>query len=323
MSDNKTIKISELRQGDILLFSYLPDDWESKLIALLTNSPVSHSAMSYYTNNEIVEETPPDAQINPIKERVADRTITIMRFDNTEVDLKKVLDAAQKYVNLKEPYPMSNLVFVGLYILLKRIIISKELQILLCPVLKLVIGDLIELIDNKYYPGEHPMVCSQFVYHCYEEAGEEYKLIIKEFPDTKCLLGLVQEYINENKSGLEPKLAVNLGNIKSGNLEAIPEMDKRLENIYQELVKETDMVNTVSNNISDLLDEEFVLTVHEFCSVTNGLFYKDKDLLVTNEDNRLISKPIEDLLEHEEYFVTPGDLLNNCKNLINMGTLTE
>ncbi|MGB8451890.1 MAG: hypothetical protein WCD89_06105 [Anaerocolumna sp.] len=321
MIDNKTIKVNELKQGDILLFSYLQDDWESKLIALLTQSPVSHSAMSYYTNDEIVEETPPDAQVNPIKKRVADRTITVMRFSDTEADLKKVLDVAKKYADLKEPYPMANLIFVGLYILLKRVIISKELQILLLPILKLVIGDLIELVDNKYYPGEHPMVCSQFIYHCYEEAGKEYKLIVRDIPSLKCLLEQVQNYINENKSRLELKLATDLDSIKAGRQDAMPVTDKLLEALYQELKKTSDIENR--NNSTDLLGDEFVMAVHEFCSVIYKLYNNEDALLVKNEENILSSNPIASLLEHKEYFVTPGDLLTNCKNLTNMGTLME
>ena len=111
MSDVKTIEIRDLKQGDILLFSPTAD-WESRLIALITKSPVSHAAMSYYDYNEIVEEIPPYTQVNSIKDRIVNRKITVMRLTPFNKDMSKVLDIAKNCVTNREPYTKMDLIIV-------------------------------------------------------------------------------------------------------------------------------------------------------------------------------------------------------------------
>jgi len=319
MSDTKVIKISDLKQGDILLFSAVLDDWESRLIAYLTKSPVSHSAMSYYDNSEIVEETPPCAQINSTKDRIVDRVITVMRLDASDLDMTKILDIAKSYVMDKEPYPMINLVFIGMYLLLKKTMINCKLQRLLVALMKHVIGDLVRFIDEIIYPGLHPMVCSQFVYCCYEEAGEEFKIICKDDSTMKSLVEYVQEYINDNKLNMESKLVNDINRIKVDNTYQAIDTEKLLEEIYNELENEPD--NTLCNQ-ENFLEEEFVITTHEFCSTLSNLFHYNKEAnLLQNNENMLVSKSIKAMIDNEEYFISPGDLLTNCTNLINLGTL--
>lgn len=321
MSDELKVKVEELKQGDILLFSHT-DDWMSKLISLITNSPVSHSAMSYYNYSEIVEETPPCAIVNLIEERKVGREITVMRLNTANEDMTKVLDIAKECVQDQEPYSFGNLVFSLIYILFKKATINLKLQRLLCTLMKYVISEIIELIDDKFCNGAHPMVCSQFVYYCYENAGEEYRLIISEFSSQKSILTQVKDYISKNKESLEPKLIKDIDTI---NVEdnIISEVDREalIIEIYNEFKNESSAQISENRNV---LDESFVIATHEFCAVLSYIYGKNKTKeLLTKSEGDLRSKVIDELSAIEEYVVTPGDLLINCNNLIKVGILED
>ncbi|MCX7922577.1 MAG: hypothetical protein N3B21_11310 [Clostridia bacterium] len=309
------VKIAQLKQGDILLFSTY-DDWESKLISLITNSSVSHSAMSYFDYNQIVEETPPCAQINPIKDRIAGRTITVMRLNSNVGDMTKVLDIAKDCVDKQEPYPEVNLALVGIYILFKKSMISAPLQNLLCTLMKIVINKLIELIDSGIYKNSHPMVCSQFVYHCYENAGDSYKLILKDKEYINSLLKSVSQFLDDNMIDIKPKLINNFHMQSEDSSYNSVDLQKLCEDIYNELAKE-------ESNSDHVLSEEFAVTIHKFCLAVNK-FISGKDTeasLLHNAENYLVTSPVISMIAMEEAFVTPKDLLSNCVNLYKVGIL--
>ncbi|KNY25778.1 hypothetical protein [Pseudobacteroides cellulosolvens] len=322
--NEKTIKIDDLKQADVLLFS-ASEDAVSQLISKITESPVSHSALSYYDCNKIAEETPPYAKINDIKERIVNREITVMRLTPWKDDMSKVLDIAANYIDSKVPYSKLNLAFVGMYMLLKKSLVNLKLQRLVGLLLKHITYELIKIVDGAVYGSVQPMVCSQFVYNCYENAGKDYKLIIKNESTNKSLLKYIQEYIDKNKSNLEPKLFTDIlklfenkvnsdGSMPSSNYE-----EDLLKEIYSEL--EADKLQTSpTDNIS--LDEELVVAAHEFCSVIQHIYGSTNNTaLVIKGENKLESKPINEMVDIEQYFVTPGDLLTNCINLTIIGTL--
>lgn len=315
---SKTIKVNELKQGDILLFSHT-DEWDSKLISLITDSPVSHAAMSYYDYSEIVEETPPCAVVAKLKERKVGREITVMRLKKYE-DMTKVLDIAKKYVNEKEPYANANLVFILIYLLFEKATISLKLQKLLCTLMKFVMSELIKLIDDVFRKDTHPMVCSQFVYNCYETAGEEYKLKISAKSSSKCILSKIKEYIENNRESLKGKLSININQIKAKNDSIIDiNKDELLKSIYEEITFNSNQELLMN---SDKLDEDFVSLVCEFSLILNNLYNNTEcNEGFLESDNNVLNNIIDKLYEMEEYFVTPGDLLFNCDDLKNVGIL--
>jgi hypothetical protein len=324
MSQKKIIKIDDLKQADVLLFS-ASEDIVSQLIAKITDSPVTHSALSYYDYNMIAEETPPYAQLSEIKERMTNREITVMRLIPRKDDMSKVLDIAKTYVDSKVPYSKLNLVFVGIYMLFKKSLVNSKLQILLSHLIKYITYELIKIIDEAVYGSSQPMVCSQFVYNCFEHAGEDYKLIIKNEYAFKSLLKYIQEYIDKNKLSLEPKLVkdihelfTNKANSNDGMLVSKDE-EEFLKKIYIEL--EEGKLQTLPTS-DEPINEDLVIATHELCSVLWHIYgnTNDTSLVIKNRDT-LESKPINEMLDIEQYFVTPGDLLTNCINLTIMGTL--
>ncbi|AAK80431.1 hypothetical protein BJV85_001408 [Clostridium acetobutylicum] len=314
----KNIKISDLKKGDILLFSPLYSSLESRLISLITNAPVTHSALSYYDNSKIAEEIAPNAQVNNIRSRVGNRKITVMRLNSYNKDMTKVVNEAEKYIIDKVPYSEPGLIFGAVFMLFKRAIIGENLQRTLIPMMKIIISNIIRLLDKGVYHDNHPMVCSQFIFNCYENAGEEYKLIIDNKLQKTTLLEQVQKYINENSTALENKLTKDISEINSKNHFEKLDREVIIKEIYREFKK--DKCFGFITRRSYL--EEFVLTVHEFCSVLNYFFNNSRaDKLIENSDRGLVSKSIGAMIKDEAYFVTPGDLLNNCRNLIKLGVL--
>jgi hypothetical protein len=174
-----TIDITDLLPGDVLLFSYEPDDVISTAIHLVTASPVSHAALCYSTRPEsmIAEETPPNAARNPADERFAGRTVYVRRFAKP-ADLSRVTAAAAGYCDEQEPYPpMGELVLLGLVLLFERNAPDTRLGALISEILEHACQVVSDWINRQKYPKHSmPMVCSQFVAQCYQDCGPSYQL---------------------------------------------------------------------------------------------------------------------------------------------------
>lgn len=177
-----TITINELKPGDIILFSP-SDEWISKLIVFLTQSKVSHTGLidrnlAYLINEE------GDGTIRKMLPDPGERTIYVRRLKNAP-DTSKVVDVAMDYVIQKVPYPKSNLVFLGIYILAGDFIPDTLTGDLIKNLLRLACYELIRLVNEiHYHDADRPMVCSQFAAACYDqvalECGPEYKIRYNE-----------------------------------------------------------------------------------------------------------------------------------------------
>jgi len=163
------MEIDQLQSADLLLFSYIPGDFSSELIHLLTGSPVSHAAMVWQDPSQLIEQSPPSVQLNPIAKRVLGRTVTVMRFAGT-ADLDKVLSAANHYLQAKVPYSRE---------------LEKALALLFAvqyskpgPIEQTVLAEILLLATHQLTtPADQPlMVCSTFVVQSYIDAGVDLQL---------------------------------------------------------------------------------------------------------------------------------------------------
>ncbi len=319
MSNTKEIGVSDLHQGDVMVFSPDEEDTLSRAIAWVTDSTVSHAAMVYYSNDEIAEETLHGLVVTPTKARVeSQRMATVLRLKSEiqDLDMKKVVDVAAKYVNNDEPYATADLLFLAIYFLFKKCSQDTKVNKALAKIIKLAMMALIEMTDEKLYPGKDPMQCSQFVYHCYREAGPEYRIILKKEQDVKKynLLQLVKEQTsgrNLSYKKIKKDLIKEVRRERKGvqgpisnkvNVDAAQKAAKELLEALQ------------SNNMQEVvqpiqLDKEFMNLVQKFC------------ILLTKSDN--LAEAIEKLVNLEEFFVSPGDLLSRTENLEEIGVLTR
>ena len=180
-----------------------PPEWLSELIALLTESTVSHAGISDYNPGYVLNEQIDGAVRSPLHPK-NERAIYIRRLENgANTDI--VADIAKEYVEQNVPYGKLNLALLGVYMLGYRFSKYSKYENLIVSALKLAIFEIIKFVDEKHYheTGTNPMVCSQFAANCYDEAvkkkGFEYKIHYNEnVTSVQNLLGDIIEYVKVN-----------------------------------------------------------------------------------------------------------------------------
>jgi hypothetical protein len=317
--------INDLKSGDVLLFSGEKGSFISEAIMFLTNSPVSHAALVYSDPSTIVEETPPAVQVNPARKRFEGRTVYVNRLKKEPTSLSPVIEAAAGYVNDDEPYAMSNLYLVGLLLIYKKFTASTPVQKAMIKILKRLTAHIIDYINKHKTPGKLPMVCSQFVYQCFEDAGGEYRLNIQNPVLALAAAGGVQPAsvldltIQRIRQDRTPSFRSSLSAAAQAEVTGAPEGSD--EELAAELLK---ALRTEQAAEAAGLEDELVLSVTQFCSaahasITNRTLQPEALLLA----NQLGAAPdaLSFFKSEEAYFVTPADLLDHTGNLTQIGTI--
>lgn len=293
------MEIKGLHSGDILLFSPEEGSWISDAIVFLTGAPVSHAAMSYLNPSDIIEETVPNVRVAPADERFKNRKIYVMR-DPRHSDFSPVLNASTGYLNSLEPYGMTNLYLVGMILLYKKFSHTGPRQKAILKILKLTVKKLLPIINEHQYGDKKPMVCSQFVFQCYQDAGKDYELTITDGN----LLKSSQSDKNLLDKALQHK-STNVGLMKSS---IIDESSINGKEILEQL-KITD------GQSSPELEVEILDTVHQLATIFHAL-EQQIDFEQANSQHGL-----KLLAQQEAMFVTPADLLKHCDELEQAGII--
>jgi hypothetical protein len=304
------MKIKDLKKGDILLFSPEKRSFTSWAITFLSGADVSHAAMFYNKDDEtIIEETPPRVAISPAGKRFAGRRIHVNRLKKI-ADLDEVISVSHKYLNGKECYDKTGLYLVGKMLIYKKFTPNTRMQKIVVKILKKITAYMVSYINEQKKLGKLPMVCSQFVAQCYEDAGSEYKLNItngNNKPDS-LLDNVMSSQTNSNKENSWSEL------LKSNkNRNVILSTD---EELCEELKDAFKLQNPVKNT-SMQISQELIDAVSDFGHVHN-LLHVNNDVKSKNQ-----TTPFGALKDMENMFVTPGNLLNNCSNLQYIGEIEE
>lgn len=324
MEEAKEIAISSLQQGDIILFSPDESDTLSKAIAWITDSEVTHTAMIYYTNDEVAEETLHGLVLTPTQTRIdSQRTAFVLRLKQgaQEIDMKKVVDIAAQYVNSDQPYATADLLFIAIYFLFEKCSKDTRVNAAIAKIIKLAMEVLIDITNEKLYPGKDPMHCSQFVYHCYKEAGPEYEIILKKDTAAINTYGLLQNikgqdldcdlsYEEIRKEIIEQRQQeTNLkqSNSQTKNIEVQKAVEELVAALKADKMNKANKIKPTLETIA--LDKDFVNLIHRFC------------ILLTKSDS--LKEAMKKLDELREFFVTPGDLLTHTENLVQIGVLKK
>ena len=327
------MQIKDLKPADILLFSGEKDSWISRAIMLLTDAPVSHAALCSETSTTILEETPPAIRASDAVERFSGRTIYVMRTKR-EKSMRPVVDAAMHYLNEQEPYPMSNLYLVGLLLIYRKFTPDTQLKKVMINIFRNLAANMIEFINKHKYPGKLPMVCSQFVYQCYADAGLDYRLRIKHGTLLKAPLAAeagelnVLDYaIHKIKTDRSAQFRSITATLESqASAKARPPTEHTLAKELVEAMQAGKVLTAVTPREEQRVDAELVLAVNEFghaiYMASTGDTSPPPDLAQAQNLNAV---PIGlSLLKAEEaYFVAPGDLLRHCEDIGQVGTIQE
>ena len=328
------MKINELQPADILLFSGTKD-WMSQAIMRLTNSEVTHAALSYKDSHQIIEETPPSVSIFEFDttgesgERLKDRKIYVNRLKTAQASMTPVINAATCYLNDETPYAKTNLYLLGLILIYKKWSPNILVKQVIVKILKKLTAQIIESINKQKSPGKLPMVCSQFVYQCFEDAGVDYNLVLRK----DSLLNRVSSVAGDNFSLLD-QVTAQLKPDSSRQFQRLAESQTNLvenvplqteEELAQELIDamESDEIKT-----SEALESELALAVCEFGQavyLAEGSEDNAQPMMIakTNQlaDELQIPPLLSFLKVKEAYFVTPEDLLNHCENVTQVGII--
>ncbi|PWC13661.1 hypothetical protein B4923_06855 [Brenneria roseae subsp. americana] len=300
-----TLLPEELNEGDVLLFSPEKGSFISWAITFLTNAPVSHAAMLYKKSPlSIIEESPPQVAVNEALHRFHDRTIYVYRHASQQ-ELSPVITAATLHRNNLEPYDNASLYIVGILLLYKKISFPTLAQKVILRILKKLTATLTQYLQQHKNPGKMPMVCSQFVAQCFEDAGSQFQLHFHHqlliAAHGQNLLDRAVEFIDQH-----PFSARNTVNITSND--TVTESDEELCRALYAAI-DSGMVN---NNVP-AIDPELAQAIEEFAGINATLSGTQ------NNANTLTAT--HQLQANMNMFVFPGDLLQHCTSLKPVGKI--
>lgn len=292
--------VRDLQAGDVLLFSAEEGSWISKAITWLTDAPVSHAAMTYQIPTKMIEETPPAVRVAEATMRFPGRTIHVMRLNKPIDDFKPVMDVAAQYLNGEAPYATNNLYLLGILLLYKKFTPSDTTQKVIMRILKRLTQRLLNAINQHKYPDKHPMVCSQFVFECYQEAGKAFQLTIKS--------GNLQS--DNTRTSLLHKAFKHKP--QSSQLGALQSEQASDEDLAKELFE---AMNNEALLASGTVADELLDVIHDFATVLHGV---SQQVELEKADSK---QGIAILQAQSSMFVTPGDLLQHCPELRHIGDI--
>lgn len=295
--------VRDLQAGDVLLFSPEEGSWISKAITWLTDAPVSHAAMTYQIPTKLIEETPPAVRVAEATIRFPGRTVHVMRLNKPIEDFKPVMDAAAQYLNGEAPYAMNNLYLLGVLLIYKKFSPSDTTQKIILRILKRLTEKLLDAINQMKYPDKHPMVCSQFVFECYQEAGKAYRLTIKN--------GNLQAESSGRASLLDKAFKHKRKESQLNQLTA-----KADSSTDEDLAKELyHAMNDETLLATGTISDELLDAIHDFSQVLHAV---SQELELEKADPK---QGIAILQAQSSMFVTPGDLLRHCPELRHIGDI--
>jgi hypothetical protein len=333
LDEIKKLELGDIHPNDILLFSPVEKDATSQLIALLTNIPlrpkVSHAALCYVntTGHEtIIEETPPQVQINPAKKRFENRTIYVLRPIVAPID--SPIKFAKEYFDKKIPFAESELYMIGLLLIYKKFSPTSEAQRYIIQFFKMLIEKL------KKHPNQHPMFCSQFVAQCYEDARiklEFEKKVIESSADIKQESSILEQTI-ESSSDIQQESSILEQVIEHRNSQMENELivqevyDDKQENLTTEQLCEKLLIaingQAGAEDAHQNLIEDLAQAVIGFSNVHYFLNHPELELTGSDNDQKFNREALSYLSDNlsDNLYTFPVDFFE-CTNFNLMGQI--
>ncbi len=190
---------NRLRLGDVLL--YRADSWISWAIRTFDNSEVSHAAL-YLGNDRIAEA------LIKVGLTTQDRStsfngcnwIEVQRINDTALDMAPVARVAEKYLAAGNRYAYEQIVLLGVICLTRKLDFDNPLVRSIAH-RAMVAADAV--IQSLRQEGKQPMICSEFVFRCYDEALPE-----RDDPYTLEIISQAANRSRRRFSGLRQRLGM-------------------------------------------------------------------------------------------------------------------
>lgn len=286
----------KMKPGDIIIFQ-AGDNWLSKCIAKLTDSNVSHAAIRYADEN-MIEMTKAGIQKNGCYQSESGECAYLLRL-SPEKDMNPVLEAANKYLNAQVRYDFPDLVFFAGLLIYRKVRPTKQWQELTDIILNVACEWLDKVIDRIISKGNPApaMVCSQLVYQCYLDGGDDYKIILKDPLLQKanlnvnvssgniCLADIIQ--ISENED-IDNATAHHVNVSEQVNNFDIEEIAKKMYDAMTDINSETVEIMALNGTINNA--KRFLDSLNKLLEMINvnipvpALFVAPSDLLYHTEN---------------------------------------
>ncbi len=320
----KLLTLDQLKSGDVLVMQGAQDVSWAKIIAdadmdaaliqaimWLTKSDVCHGAIYYGEHNEIY------SLIDDGMEGVGQHGMThetgqgdwwyVRRMSHNE-SLQPVLGLAMKYEHVKTAYDWELLTMLGLLLIYKKVSPETAFFQELLSVLKKVVVSLDHLTHKK---SVEYFVCSQFVATCFDQAGSDYELQVKN-----------------GNLGTEAEVAgvslldhcVSYQSLNTGVLkEPITASDEALAVTDIKSMLESNNTQTKNISVSTTTQTRMVSACDQFLN----MFFKMNGLVLglSADDYDSTNKRFELAQKYQADFVTPADLKSHCSNLLPEGMI--
>lgn len=328
------IPADKLQEGDIFLYHGI--SWISKAIRFFDGTDYNHA--SIYTGNNIVCEA---LDNGIIKQYINDSInnsefVIIKRLNNKPEDMTPVQNIISKYEGKR--YAYEQLLLLALICIFRRVNVNLAVTRFITKLLEIAASILVEMMNA----GKEALICSEFVYRCYDEALEDdndpFTIILdEEHPLSKSIISkskaldnisyllnrdclfsyfyynVINSYSNkkaDNSLSFEP---VNIKEIPPFKKEMI-EPNSNLHNLYEEVEKNYNLEKTskeycIDNNVKHALDM--------FISAYSTINKHNKLHKIPITDNKMI---LNLFVKTNANFVTPGDLYK-AKNLQLIGRI--
>lgn len=291
----------EIKQGDVLIFE-AGDNWVSKSIAFLTKSNVSHSAM-VYSDDSIVEMGTTGIQVNHFGLKSSGEKAYLLRL-HPEHNPAPLIKAAEQYIQEDVEYDFASLVFLAGLLIYRNVRPTPKWKKITDIVLGYACLGLDKLLNRLMHKSNQKvMMCSQLVYQCYYDCGEDYRIRIRD-----------------------GRLQANLDNSSINTDGSIRIVDLLDENIVE--VANQDMVASALPEQIDVeeLAKELYESLEEASEVENDLLLDSSELVAISSKAQKFLDLLEKILEKSSseiplpaLFVTPADILEHAENLEKMG----
>lgn len=346
------IKINpdQLHDGDIILVHDV--SWQAQLIQIIDGTDWCHAAI-YLGNGQIGEVTMADG----LSSRTIDTSVgnvnkvLVKRLKALPDTMNPVISKANSYMSQKTAYAYNQIILLAILILTRKI----PLNPILSELVRGILDNAAELLAQK--GNGQPMICSEFVYRCYDEAvmsaSDPYALHINQQPPAKQMRlsvssGNAQNYERIDNSSLLAWAAASAvkenRTLKSVNplqsAKAAPKKkksEKELEKLAMQYLAEIKKPPQVSKNAPMMmsLDMEASLktpeTLDSIIAFSDALYnataqnYKPKsgkNLPLSAPAPTAIPSSLEFLTHAIADFVTPGDLYR-CFDLMDVETFSS
>ncbi|OGP67409.1 MAG: hypothetical protein A2W27_05245 [Deltaproteobacteria bacterium RBG_16_44_11] len=329
------IKKTEMQDADVIL--YHGKTWLAKAIRFFDGSNINHAGL-YLGLEKVGEALANGLTKRSFQESIKDNEYVIIRRLKSHHDtMKPVLEKAKTYISAGNRYAYEQIILLAFLCLTRKLHVNAGLDCLIRKILDEAANMTLLMEQGK----KQPMICSEFVYRCYDEAlpssTDPYSLDINPFPRATLTSEKKLSYSGVHRDSLLA-WATDVITIKKGassdllfSLEDSKSKKKLLEErnldelIEQYLFEVKGPLRSTFDVEASIRNAEMLASIKNFAEAYYQTSIKGEKEAVEPVTMKIVEGEIPAafayLLGTVANFVTPGDFLN-CQNLYSVGNVS-